>query len=220
MNEIDIYLQQQLNQYLSQQQKIPLLSKSLKLNTEQQKKFCLVFYHARGHFYKFLWTLGSFAPTLEHKNVIIANFIEEFGGKSISHEQLYIRFANAINVDILTEIKSESHYPIFLKNFNKGHIDWLLNNNWTAKWSAFSAYEYLDNTDYRQLLNLVRNFDVLKTDLGFFIVHANAKHFESTSELLFKLWQNDSESVKQGFNFILDHQLQMWTELSDYVLNN
>ncbi|MEM1312445.1 MAG: iron-containing redox enzyme family protein [Patescibacteria group bacterium] len=210
-------IEHKISNYELKIKNIRLFHKDSTLSLAQAKKFVLAFYHARGHFYKFLWILGCFALNNNYKEVVVNNLEEEFGGRASSHEQLYLDFSKNFGVDILSEILSESNYPDFLKEFNRGHISWLLKHNWTEKWSAFAAYESLDNSDYRNLLKLLENLNPKVKDLRFFKVHSNANHFESTSKYLSELWELDAQSVENGFDFILPHQLNMWSELSNYV---
>lgn len=183
----------------------------------QKQYFCKVFYHLRGHFHDFLWLMGNYAPNEAAKNIFLKNIGEEFGESRRSHEQLYINFATALNVDIPDEIIKEKHYTKFARSFNKGHIQWLLEHNWNEKLSAFAAYERLDNVDYPQLLKLANSFSLDDQALLFFEVHTKVEHYEAAEGLLNEIWATEPQSVKNGFTFIYNHQIIMWEHLLQAV---
>jgi pyrroloquinoline quinone (PQQ) biosynthesis protein C len=185
----------------------------------QKQRFCKVFYHVRGHFHDFMWIVGNFLPNEELKQIVLGNISEEFGVRR-SHEELYVRFAEALGVDIIEEIKEEGHYLEFAKAFNREHKKWLLNHDWEHKMAAFSAYERLDNVDYPHLFDLAKSFELSDYELSFFRVHTVVQHFESTEEQIGKIWEKNKEKVIQAFYFIYNHQLQMWSALSDAMLND
>jgi Iron-containing redox enzyme len=184
------------------------------LTLEQKQKFALTFYHIRGKFYKFLWYLGSFAPTKQYKQVVIDNLWEEFG-QTISHEQWYYKFASEFGVDCKREILEEKYNYQWVKDYNEEHIRFILTKPFEQVWSIFGAYEALDNIDYDNLYKLAQNLSSTKQGLVFFDIHRRAGHFETISPLLQTIWDKDPESVKLGFEFIFEHQLQMWQNLGD-----
>jgi hypothetical protein len=205
-------------QYKQDLATVELFKPATKLTLEQQQKFAKVFYHIRGHFDRFLFILGAFAPSKKYKDVVLQNLKGEFSEDLESHEQLYINFCNSLGVDIIEEIVSEENYLPFAKRFNFDIQKYLLQNNYTFKWAAFSAYERLDNVDYNGLYNLAKSFGIDNDALIFFDVHRQAEHFEITEDLLLECWEGSPEDVKQAFKFILSHQLEMWRNLSDEIL--
>jgi hypothetical protein len=213
------YTDQKINEYQLKAKSIKLFQPEFtkNLTLEQKQKFVLSFYHIRGKFYKFLWYLGSLAPSREYKQVVIDNIWEEFG-QTISHEQWYYKFANEFGVDCKQEILEEKHNSQCIEDYNEEHIKFILTKPFEQVWSIFGAYEMLDNSDYQNLYKLAENLGSSKQDLVFFDIHRRAGHFETVSPLLQQIWDKDSESVKAGFEFILNHQLQMWKDLSEKVL--
>ena len=187
------------------------------LSLAQKGFFARSFYHIRGEFYKFLWYLGSTLPTEEHKEVVLGNIREEFGGKYSSHEQLYGEFAACFGVDIADEAVSGRTNLPFIREFNHGHIEWIMARGWQEGWAAFSAYERLDNIDYDNLCSLAHSFELEGRALLFFEVHRAVEHFQAASPLLEALWETNPQSVRDGFNFIGQHQIQLWQKLSDEV---
>lgn len=185
-------------------------------SAEQRAFFCRVFYHLRGHFHDFLWLIGNYAPTVDAKTVVLNNIREEFG-QPRSHEQLYGDFAHALGVNLAQEMLSEAHYLTFAREFNRGHLRWLMNHSWHEKFSAFAAYERLDNVDYPKLLALAQSFCVGKEALLFFKVHTKVEHYGATQALLQGIWAEDAHSVVSGFTFIYDHQIKMWQGLMEAV---
>jgi glycerophosphoryl diester phosphodiesterase len=79
--------------------------------------------------------------------------------------------------------------------------------------ALFSAYERLDNVDYKYLTRLASNIGTARARLLFFKVHERVEHFETTEEILLEIWQKFPEKVKKAFNFIAEHQLKMWDDL-------
>lgn len=206
--------------YRDKLSKIPLFNRTLEqqFNSEQQSAFVKVFYHIRGHCNDFFWLIGNTAPNATGKKIILDNTSEEFGGNGFSHEQLYSRFAKALGVDIDAEIVSEDYNLQFVRDFNKGHIRWLLKQDWNTKISAFAAYERLDNIDYPALLELASNFNLTEHELTFFKVHIQVKHYDAMKDLLAEIWPVEKEKIIAGFNFIYQHQLMMWQALSDVIM--
>lgn len=207
--------------YKNELQKIDLFNSTLtqKWSMTQKHQFAKVFYHIRGHFHDFLWYLGSHAPNAKEKNLILENIAEEFGGNSVSHEQLYFIFAESIGANLNNERTKEDNYLSFAREFNKGQLEWLMANNWESQLAAFSAYERLDNIDYSALLRLVISIGTPECGQTFFIVHNNANHFEYLSPELIKIWTQSPEVVNKAFNFIYDHQLKMWKLFSSCIFS-
>lgn len=195
------------------------VSKTVFWNEQQKRIFANLFYHARGHFYKFLWCLGSRSSELTTKNKVLENIKEEFGEEKKSHEQLYFDFAQAVGVSLEKEIYEEKFYLPFLRDFDKNHIKWIVENSGeSSKFALFSAYERLDNIDYANLLNLVKGMGVTSPRaLTFFIVHSNASHFERLNPELNRIWEVDCHKVVSAFQFIYLNQLEMWQKLSIYI---
>ena len=90
-------------------------NKTILWNMEQKQAFAKFFYHARGHFYKFLWCIGSRSKTKTMKDMVLENIKEEFGDEKKSHEQLYLDFAKALGVTLDNEIWEEKYYLPFLQ---------------------------------------------------------------------------------------------------------
>ena len=191
--------------------------------TDAQKQyFVKLFYHLRGHFHDFLWFMANHAPTKEAKQAILGNISEEFGGDKKSHEQLYFEFASALGVNLIDEVANQTTYLPFAKEFNRKHLQWLANTDWDGKVIAFAAYERLDNVDYADLLSLAQSIGITSRGLLFFEVHKKVQHYEMVEEYLNlkDLWEKDPQKVKTGFNFIGQHQNQMWKNLSEAVFNH
>lgn len=180
---------------------------------EKQRGFCQRFYHIRGHFYQFLWLLGNTAPNQKAKAQILDNIAEEFGGDHPSHETLYAQFAQSLGIDITPEFFN-TDIPPEIATYNLRHLTWLNQQDWAGKWAGFSAYERLDNTDYRHLEQLARSFGIDEDSLLFFKVHHKADHFDRTYDTLQTVWQQESAIVKTAFDFIAQHQINLWQWLS------
>ncbi len=191
----------------------PTITKDWTIATRRQ--FVRLFYHIRGHFFKFLWELGNEAPSEAAKEKVLDNIREEFGGAGYSHEELYYIFAQALGVDdIKSEWLDEIHHLPHIKTYNKKHLTWLSTQPWEGKWAAFAAYEKLDNIDYVHLYDLAESFELERRELAFFKVHQQADHFDRLHHDLHSLWSQDCERVQQAFAFIGSHQSAMWTWLS------
>jgi len=207
--------------YTSMQNTIPLFNpqKTCKWTVEQKIYFAKVFYHVRGYFHNFLWYMGNHAPDAEFKKIVLHNIAEEFSINGRSHEQLYIDFAKSVGADLSTEFYNEDHHLPFIKEFNKQHLKWLSTHDWPSCVAAFSAYERLDNIDYAKLLELAKSLGTEKRGLVFFNVHIVVEHFETTLNTLIAIWENNEEKIKEAFNFIREHQIKMWNNLSDAIFN-
>lgn len=206
--------------YAEEVAEIELFSLEKKFWTlEKQRIFALTFYHLRGNFHDFLWYLGNHAPNKEFKKVIVSNIMEEFSMQNMSHEKLYFAFCEALSLNLNSEISKPKYYFDFAKDFNEGHLNWLRQTNWNQNFSAFSAYERLDNIDYANLLKIVNHFDINDNKKIFFKIHAQVEHFEETYPLLIKMWQENCNDVTSGFYFIFHHQINMWKHVNNLLIH-
>ncbi len=206
-----------------QQLKLLLLfneKQQVEWNFEMKQKFIKYFYHARGHFYYFLWYIGNYAEDRRVKKIVLSNLEEEFGYASKSHEQLYLEFAHSFNVDLSKEHIEHKFYHERIKEFNSEHLKWLGQHDNDKRFSAFSAYEKLDNIDYKSLTILAHNIGTSRSSLLFFKVHERVEHFETTEDYLLEIWQRSPEKVREAFEFIASHQLKMWGDLHDIVVKS
>ncbi|MCP4476178.1 MAG: iron-containing redox enzyme family protein [Gammaproteobacteria bacterium] len=210
------FLTQWDSDYQAKVEQLPLfhIEVTSRWRDEQKRQFAQLFYHARGHFYKFLWLLGNEAPNSTAKETILDNIREEFGGDGLSHEAMYDVFANAVGVDVNNEFFHEPHHHPYLQQYNLGHLNWLNARDWQGKLAGFSAYERLDNIDYHHLENLVKSLGITGKGLTFFKVHNKADHFDRLHEQLVTVWDNSRHQVEEAFDFIARHQLTMWQWLS------
>ncbi len=222
VTELESFLQAWTERYIAAVSKIDLFNAQLTAAWAQQQRlqFVRLFYHVRGHFYKFLWLLGNHAPNKAAKEQIVYNIIEEFGGDNPSHEELYYKFVRSLGFDVENEFISEEYHHPVIKEFNIGHLQWLQKADWVGKWSAFSAYERLDNIDYEKLLALAQSLGVTGDGLTFFIIHNKADHFERTYEGLIDVWNTDKYRVQEAFEFIAQHQIKMWSMLAKNIFGN
>ncbi len=187
---------------------------------EQITFFIKVFYHLRGHFSDFLWYMGSFAPNKKAKELILSNIIDEFNFNGLSHEQLYLLFASAFNVDLTYELLDNTAYLPFARDYIEGQLRWLRANDWDSRLIAFAAIERLDNVDYANFRDLAVSIGAQKKDLTFFFVHINADHFDAIFEAEFKaLWLKNETLVRNIFDFIFNYQINMFTQFSNAIFN-
>lgn len=183
----------------------------------QKQRFVRHFYHARGHFHDFLWHLGNHTNSKDVKDVILQNIAEELNFNARSHEQMYLKFAESFDVDLSGELFVQNHYPEYIRNFNLGHLKFLEQNCPEKCFSAFAAYERLDNLDYKNLYELATSIGTPNKALVFFKIHMEVTHFESTEGILEKIWDEDPQKVVQGFDFIGDHQLYLWQQMANDI---
>jgi hypothetical protein len=149
--------------------------------------------------------------------VVIDNLWEEFG-QTISHEQWYYKFADEFGVDCKKEILDEKYNYQWIKDYNEEHIQFILTKPFEQVWAIFGAYEALDKIDYNILYQLAENLGSTKQGLVFFEIHHRAEHFETISPLLQQIWDKDPQTVMTGFEFIFQHQLQMWEKLGEEIV--
>jgi len=216
---LDDFLMAIDSNYQNEVNTIDLFNPNLKKKWTQEQKtlFVQLFYHARGHFYKFLWHVGTLAQDPELKKNVLHNIAEEFGEKGKSHEQMYLDFAKSLNVDLIKEIYEEKFYLNFLRDFDMNHVKLIIQSDDAGRFLLFSAYERLDNIDYTNLLKLVESLGVTDdAGLLFFIVHSHAEHFDRLYQYLDNIWkhQEKKEDVICAFEFIYGNQLTMWKQLS------
>lgn len=222
-HSLEQFLLQWDQDYLKAIENLPLFDpqQTSQWTLEQRQFFVRTFYHVRGHFHNFLWHLGNFAPDKATKEIILHNIEEEFGSDGCSHEQLYFKFAQSLGVDnLLEEGITKKHDLPFIKKFNQEHLVWLNNHDWEVNMATFAAYERLDNIDYAKLVAIMESFDNAKQNNLFFYIHTQVKHFEPLLAIILNIWQNNSEKIRYGFNFIKNNQLKMWKNLSEAILKH
>lgn len=163
---------------------IPIFNKDLtsQWNREQQQFFVRVLYHLRGHFHEFLWQMGNYAPTAEAKELIIGNIRDEFGSHGLSHEHLYMLFAESLGVDLNYEMLDQNYYAPFAKDYIRAQMVWLREHDWPHRLAAFAAIERLDNVDYVKLRGIAESFGITGKGLTFFNVHICVEHFQAILE--------------------------------------
>lgn len=219
METLSSYLQEWDAKNRETHRSIPLFDPEQTRNWSSEQKifFVKLFYHARGHFHDFLWYMGNFAPDHKQRQKVLANIAEEFGSAK-SHEQLYFEFAKAIGADLSQEIVEEVNYLPFIRQFNKGHLNYIHTHDWDGRLCAFAAYERLDNVDYEDLYVLAKTICSDESALVFFKVHALVRHFDMADQGdLQRIWEISPEKLKSAFEFIADHQTRMWRELSSAI---
>lgn len=217
---LDSFLKDWDRDYQSRIQEVELFKPESTSNWTKEQKvlFTKAFYHVRGHFHDFLWFIGNHAESKHVKDIILKNISEEMNGSARSHELLYIDFAKSLGVDVEREFIEEEAYLDSIREFNKGHLQWLNAHNNASRFSAFSAYERLDNLDYQALLNAMTALNVPQPALLFFKVHTRVQHFEATLTELKKIWHRSPQAVIEAFQFISNHQLKMWNDLSKSIV--
>lgn len=211
------------NEYIKTIARIDLFDpkKTSHWTQEQKKLFVYLFYHARGHFYKFLWYMGARSSSQETKDRIIENIKEEFSETDQSHDTLYLNFARSLGLNLEKEIYEEKFYRPFLREFDRNHLRWIVEASSEQKLVAlFSAYERLDNIDYSNLLHLAKRLGVTDPNaLLFFTVHSNAKHFDRLYNTLDATWKNHKDHIVDAFKCIYENQANMWNLLSKEIEN-
>ena len=218
---MESYLKEWEEDYKKRVREITLFTdESKNLSQDQKVKLIRLFYHARGHFSRFLWIMASYAPSMKYRAIVLRNITDELGGidpSHLSHEQLFFEFAEFFDKDIHEEVSNETSYFPFLRAFDQGHIQKLLEASFNEKWAIFAAYELLDNTDYNNLYRLAKNIGTPEEGLTFFDVHRTGDHFRDTFVLLQEIWNKNQQTVKDSFDFIGNHQLAMWRGINDEV---
>lgn len=221
MENLENFLQQWEEKYVAQVRNMQLFDSSYSKtwSMEQKQHFARVFYHARGHFQDFVWYIGNHSIDKTTKDVILKNIAEELNGAARSHEQLYLDFAETVGVDIKEEFLDEKYYLPFVREFNTDHLRWLHEHDADERFAALAAYEKLDNIDYAYLLDLVESFGTNNVGQRFYKVHIAVEHFEPTLEKLVSIWEIAPEKVMDAFDFIGNHQLKLWSNLSKEMNN-
>jgi len=221
---LDTFLRQWEQEYQTQLDTIPLLDpqQANALSPQQRKYFAELFWHVRGHFAEFLFLLANLATNRNKRLMIVDNIADELGARAdghTAHDVLYNRFSKALGADTERYILASSPYPQFLRDYNQTHLKFFLDEPWDVCDAAFSSYEYLDNADYGAVEKVGKAWGLSRKELEFFEVHRKSDHFGEVSEDLSEIWVQDNKTVQRGFDFIGNHQLKMWRELSDVIFN-
>ena len=89
--------------------------------------------------------------------------------------------------------------------------------SWVSKWALFSAYELLDEIDYKNIAYVAKHLGVTEEGMLFFNVHQDGDHYGKTSSQLLTLYDSEPETVEEAFRFISAHQLTMWQNMSEIL---
>lgn len=228
MGQLRAFIDDWTTKYEQALQDIPMFAQEPPAWTRERLQTVVRAYaHSRTGFPEFLWYVASRAPSTAEKNVVLENIADEFGigngGNKTSHEQLYWRLAGAVGLNPETFIKEEvlgqhTNLP-FLEEFNRGHLRWILFQPWDRVWSAFAAYERLDNPDADNMHRLFKHHGLSDPDLEFIEVHRRVAHYGEAEPLLESVWKRDADAVRAGFNFIGEHQNRMWRKIYRLALH-
>lgn len=144
--------------------------------------------------------MGNFAPDKRTKEMVIENIRDEFNRDGLSHEQLYLLFAQSFGVDLTNELLEENAYFPFARGYINAQLKWLRSYDWDHRLAFFAAIERLDNIDYVNFRNVAINMGTDKKYLTFFNVHISAKHFEGILANSFSnLWKKNKTLLKMFF---------------------
>ena len=135
---------------------------------------------------------------------------------SLSHEQLYAKFAEQLGEpNVLEYVTDELSYKN-VHNFVKSQCELVVlhADDFDFIWSAYTAIEALDNVDYKHLLQMAEGVFVSEEGLEFFRVHMLVQHYEVATPLLLPIWVRDDETVRRAFSEVANLQLQAWKNLS------
>ena len=205
--------------YQTRANEIPIFQPQTKLNEAQVQEFARVFFHLRGHFYKFLWTMGNLeGASFTQKKVVLGNISEEFGGSGESHDQMYQDFTASVGVDTSKELVEEKYYLEFAQAYNQVHIQELFGVTLNQAWAIFAAYESLDNVDYNNYSTMLEQTKI-DLDLKFFRVHQTAGHYNNCEPELIKIWNKNPQTVHKGYKFVMQSQIKMLRQLNDHLLS-
>lgn len=219
--------------YIKEISNLKLFSRTWEFNWLDKQTFTTEFYQIRAHLSEYIWLLGSIAPSVEYKEVLLQNFAQELGDEGNSRETLYISFCNSIIATIRSEdtysnlatlyAKSANEkfgYGTIARAFHTSHHDFQhSSSSWASKWAVFCTLKYIDPIDNDLILKTLKNKlkGETNTDFTYFEKTSKLESFATTQNLLEKLWLEDREEVKKGIHFSLNTQIAMWTQFSDCV---
>lgn len=63
---------------------------------------------------------------------------------------------------------------------------------------------------YILLWKLAKSLEISNKSMLFFKMHMYANHFKTTEDKLSSVWQQEPEKVKNAYEFIANHQIDMW----------
>lgn len=181
----------------------------------QQQRLVQLFFHIRGGFGEILLELGNAAPDAHHKEIILHNLHDEFGGNGPTHRDLFLRIATALGTDLSREHIEKRYNLPFIQQYNDVQLRGITEQGWTLSLIGFAAGERLDYIDYNALKQVFESFGVRGDDLAFFTEHMQADHFEGPlSQSLQEEWDKSPQTVSMVFNAVLQFQLDMWRNLT------
>lgn len=181
----------------------------------QQQRLVQLFFHIRGGFGEILLELGNAAPDAHHKEIILHNLHDEFGGNGPTHRDLFLRIATALGTDLSREHIEQRYNLPFIQQYNDVQLRGITEQGWTLSLIGFAAGERLDYIDYNALKQVFESFGVRGDDLAFFTEHMQADHFEGPlSQSLQEEWDKSPQTVSMVFNAVLQFQLDMWRNLT------
>lgn len=239
---LNVFIKSALSDLGHLYKEIPIFNINIVAEWDKSRRHQFVknLYHARGHFDRQLFqraALCSSSPRDKLKKLedICDELGIEFEGRDgiqgllsgektvlkimKSHEQLFVDFSEDIGCGLGDEISRYSQ-PAYLHEYNESLMRLLANKDELIREVAFSAYELLDNIDYKELYTVAVTLGAGSKGLLFFEVHQHSNHFDKTSQSLEIFWEQDSEKCCQVFRKIFDLQTRMWNDLSLNIIKN
>lgn len=200
---------------------------------EQKREFFIKFDPLRRNFTGLLGHLAGLAPHQKYKRVLLQNWCEENGvsadGADIkSHDHWYAVAAAAVGVNIVHKVRTGGTRSDYGDRFNKIFFEWILSQidrgvlseiGWNSVWSAYCAYELLDNIDYPAFLEMAKSFGLRGDALRFFEIHTSVQHYGQAEKLLEQIWIHGPDHTREGFEFIAALQLEAFSNLSSDICN-
>lgn len=188
--------------------------------TEGMSLFAEAFYFIRYDFCKLNFIVGAKCPPHEkYWSGLVKNLLEELGGGMFkTHNQLYRDFL------LETTGKKENMLaqPKFAQDFNEMWELYCKQNSYKHGLLAIGLYEALDNPDYQLLYTCVKYANV--SDLGskFFVVHANADHYEMFEDIIEEIDEGeDTKKLEEEvLCFVIETQKYMWESLLEWLEKN
>jgi len=204
------------DQYTAKVSLLPLFN-PIEWTKERREVFVRMFYDGGGHFDRLLFLIGSRATDERLKNVVLDKIKDEFGGSKNSYEELYLEFALSQGFDVSRQILN----PDSCHDFSHGHlVVWFGKHDADHRLAATAACQMLDNVDYQNLERVAVGMGATGRALVFFEVRRNVPHFGALRPLLAEVWESSPESVKAGFDFIGEQQIELWRKLGEEILRH
>ena len=240
------YLGHWCGSYVKALADIDLFRMSAVLTEEQQRLYVAAFQTFRGHFFEtvLLPTVRlakqSSVPFNYRQRILqgVADTMRDELGldteASLSHDELYQQFANAVGEDGDAALWDYESQPMAIRLYNRTlhrYLTSCIGGGWSDVIRGLTVYlflERIDEFDYGTQLEFASRFSSIRRlepserarALEFYSVHAALmdQHFESMPDILDEVWEEHEREIREASKFLIGTHLRMYLGLSEHIL--